>query len=404
MKNDPGLHLVLSVPTGFHARELLMPLKKLLESDPAIAHVSCITPGAAARPEIFPKYGSKFSFYLNPEDAVGHEKLLQKLAPDIVVTTTFGLDQRDVPILRAGKALRIPTFTFVASWDNVYKMERFKRFEKDYVLADHLAVWNPMMREHLLRVFTELAADRVTVTGAPRFDFFHHSQDIPSREELLAYLGLANDGSKLIHIATTELYPMEYIVREIREAASSGELPAQLHLHASVHPGGAMENHRGYAQKYGVSVRFSFGRRTKAPIPEFAYNPTREEIYWLVALFKYSDVLVNHSSTVAIESMVADIPVVNVKYGRAFDWWRWYRSMVYRDFQQHYADITRGGGTTIAGNRRQLIAALARYLQDPSYHRQQRRETAQALLTNLEGTASQAMLDLIREKALNHRS
>ncbi len=397
------LHLAFSVPSGFHARELLFPLKPHLENDAQIDRVSCITPGAAHTAEIFPAYGSKFAFYPNPPDLAGHTFLLKKLAPAIVLTTTAGLDFRDVPILQAARQLGLPTCTFVASWDNVYKMERFKQFGKPYILADILVVWNRMLRDHLLRVFPTLKPEHVVVLGAPRFDFFSHANRIPSREQLLKYLGFAHDDSKLIHIATTELYPMEYIVKAIRQASEAGTLPRRLQVYASVHPGGKLSRHEGYAKKYGVTVRFSFGRRDHAPVPEFAYNPTVEEIYMLVALFKHTDVLVNHSSTVAIESMVADVPVVNVKYGQPFDWWRWYRSMVYRDFQQHYVDITQGGGTTIVKNKQQLIAAIARYLQNPEAERRERHDSAQRIITTLAGNASQQFLDLLKHVAFNHQ-
>lgn len=390
--------ILLSVPSGFHARELLLPLKSLLENDSEISKVICLTPAASYRTEIFSTYGPKFEFILNPEGQKAHDELLTRLRPDIIITTTSGLDALDVPILQAAKNNDIPTLTFIASWDNVWKMERLHHQKRPQVLADQLIVWNTMMRDHLLRVFPHLKDEQIAVIGAPRFDFFYHQDKIPSEEALRRYLSMPA-GGKLIHFATTELYAMGYIIGTISEAARNKSLPAPLHLYASVHPGGNMARHQQDAKGYDLTIRYSFGRHDTAPHPLFRYHPALEDVYMLVALFKYSHLLINHSSTVAIESFLADVPVINVKYGQPLDWWRWYRSMVYRDFQQHYRDITAHHGTTVVYNRRQLIAATKRYLEQPETDRPARQLTLKKMITTTDGTASQQVLAAIKRLA-----
>lgn len=385
------MHLVFSTPSGFHARELLLPLKALLEKDNTINHVTVITPGAPYRKEIFPTYGAKFDFENNPATTEDHAELLRQLNPSIVVTTTSGLDTKDLPILEAATRRKLPTFTFIASWDNVWKMERLKNDGRPQIIADRVAVWNTMMRDHLRRVFPDLAPERITVTGAPRLDFFHHHDHIPNRATLLEKLGFQNN-VKLIHVATTELYPSDYILKTLA--------PLPIKIYVSVHPGGNLEKHKAYAEPFLAVVHYSFGRQERAPVPAFLYNPTLDDVYMLIALFKYTDVLVNHSSTVAIESLLADRPVINVKYGRRFDWWRWHRSMVYRDFQQHYQDLVAAGATRLVHNPRQLIRALQDYLEHPEQQQAERAATAKKIITTTDGTASQKMLELIKSSVV----
>lgn len=390
------MHLAFSVPSGFHARELLLPLKPLLEHDNAIKHITVITPGAPFKEEIFPTYGEKFSFVNNPTTPEDHERLLQQLQPSLVITTTSGLDTKDVPILEAARHRNVPTFTFIASWDNVWKMERLKNKSRSpglpagrQVIANHLAVWNAMMRDRLLRVFPDVAPERITITGAPRLDFFYHHDRIPNRADLLAKLGFQSD-ARLIHLATTELYPSDYILKTLA--------PLPIQIYVSVHPGGDLAKHKAYAEPAGAVVRYSFGRQEHASLPAFLYNPGLDDIYMLIALFKHTDVLVNHSSTVAIESLIADRPVINVKYGRHFDWWRWYRSMVYRDFQQHYADLVSDGATRIVYNAKQLVHAVQNYLEHPEQQRTARAATVKKMITVTDGTTSQKMLGLIKSQ------
>ena len=268
-------------------------------------------------------------------------------------------------------------------------MERFKIQNKPQIIADNLIVWNQMMHDHLLKIFPNLDPQTIHILGAPRFDYFQHTDKIPSSSELRDHLNLPHN-SQLIHFATTELYSLDYVIQAV-----AAQTPA--HLYASVHPGGDINKHQPYAQKHGVTIRYSFGRQTNSPHPAFSYNPTLENIYLLVALFKHSDLLINHSSTVAIESFAGDTPVINVKYGRPLDWWRWYHSMVYRDFQQHYQDIINDGATKIVRNKSELLAAVNNYLKDPAADRAARAQTLKKMITITDGTSSQKILALIKK-------
>lgn len=373
------MKIAISVPTGAHHRTLLMPLKRFFEQDADIEKVIVITPAARWREEIFPGYGSKFEFTDNPS-----------VQADIVVTTTSGLDPNDPAILRAAKEANIPTLTFIESWDNIWKMERLASKQ---VIADHLIVWNTMMRDHLLRIFPELTADRISIIGAPRLDYFFQASKIPSRQALFKYIGLPAEmagRSKLIHLSTTELYPIDYVAKAI---------PHVGYLYASVHPGGNMANH-AKLKEYGAVVRYSFGRRDSAPHPDFLYNPTEKELYMLVALFKHSNLLVNHSSTTAIESLLADVPVINVQYGRPFDFLRWRKSPVYRDFKEHYADIISSKAATVVKNPRELIATINKYLAHPELDREARAKTLKKMITTTDGIASQKVFAKMKQLAI----
>jgi len=402
-----GIRIVISAPSGYNAREILLPLRKHLVQDSDISEVQVITPAAPFKSKIFAEFEDKFSFHENPADAAGHIDLLRQLSPDVVLTPTVGLDVLDTLILRAAKKLDIPTVTFIASWDNVFKMERL--FAKghsgesahgggEYELPDYYAVWNQMKMDHLLRILPTLKPEAITITGAPRFDYFSHSTHIPSRDDLFEYLGISKSSQQLIHCATTELYPFTYIIEDIARARDAKKLAQPVAVHASVHPGGDLTKHQAY-KSYGATVRYSFGRREHALHPSFQYLPTDTETYMLVALFRHTGVLVNQSSTVAIESMAAGVPVINVTYGQPWDWWRWYRSMVYRDFRQHYRYITDEGGTTLARNSRQLIQGINAYLNNPSLHQEERQRTLGKMITHTDGSASARLLTLVKHAA-----
>ncbi len=392
------MKLLFSIPTGYHLRELILPLKALLEGQPDITSVTCVTPAASAADKVFLGFSPKFRFVENPADLAGHVALIKELQPNLVITNTVGHDERDYPILEAAKQAGCRTLTFIASWDNVWKIERLLKTPNRVSLADHFIVWNEMMMKHMKQVFPSLPHTAISVIGAPRLDFFFHADKIPTKDQLYQTLGLTDTSRPLLHLSTTELYPMDYLAKTIRQGIEAGSIPGNPHLLATVHPGGNLDNHKSLEQ-YGVKVRFAFGRRDEAAHPAFRFNPTMEEIYNSIALFKHTNVLVNHSSTTALESLVVDVPVINVKYGQPLDWWRWYRSMVYRDFKQHYLDVTSGGATTLVTSSKALVSAIATYLKDPTLHRDQRAATLKKMVTTVDGTASQKVLALIKQQA-----
>jgi hypothetical protein len=373
------MKILFSVPSGFHLRELLLPLKHFLEADNSLEKINVATPAAAFHQKIFPTFGSKFIFTDQPKFT----------DLNLVITNTTGLDSYDLPLLREAKINKIPTLTFISSWDNIWKIERhIKQQRVKHEFADHIVVWNEIMQHHLQRLLPASSSTKIHIIGAPRLDYFFHTNKIPTRAQLLNYLQLSPD-QPLLHFATTELYPMGYLVKAVAKAYP------QANLYASVHPGGNINQHKSL-ELYGARVRYSFGRRETSPHPAFLYNPSLEDIYYLVALFKHSDLLINHSSTVAIESFLGNTPVINVNYGQPLDWWRWRRSVIVRDFREHYSDITHEHATQVVRNSRQLLAATQNYLAHPEQDAAARAQTLKKMITTTDGNASQKTFALIK--------
>ncbi len=388
------MKLLFSVPSGYHLRELVLPLRSHLEANAAISEVHLVTPAASQANDIFKGFGVKFHFHENPKDDSGHKELLSAISPNVVITNTVGHDALDEPLLRIAHELSIATVTFIASWDNVWKIDRLIASRVPIFVADRFIVWNAMMKQHLMRTFPTVTQDRIAVIGAPRLDYFSKTDHIPSKEVVYSYLGFKDTSRPFIHIATTELYPMEYIVQALRENIDSGAIPHNPYLYASVHPGGSMDRYEAF-EKYGVTVKFSPGRRENATIPSFKYVPTDEDVFLSAGIFTHAGLLVNHSSTTALESLIANVPVINVRYGMILDWWNWYRSMVYRDFQQHYADLISDDATYVVRSKREFIEAARDALNNPSEKSAARDITVEKMITTIDGSASSQVLSFI---------
>ena len=381
--------ILLSVPSGSHSRALLKPLRSFFGRAIADQKIKLVIASPMNKyPELTGEFdGSGFVF------APGQENIFAEYKPDLLITTTTGLDDFDLAILQEAKKQKTPILTYVESWDNIWKMEKKK---EKMIKVDTLLVWNKMMREHAIKAL-DYTKDQVHIVGSPRLDYFYREDKIPSREKLFQYLGL-DSAKKLAHIATVELYDISYVVKILASARDSGKIKTPLEIYCSVHPGGDIAKHEWYAKKYNVKLRYSFGRSDRSPNPLFRYNPTEEEMYMLTSLWMHSDLMINFSSTAAIESMLGDTPTINVMFGKPFDFLAWRKSAVYRDFQEHYKDIIEEQGTRVVKNKKQLLETVNRYLAHPEIDRKARRETCQKMITFLDGKCSERVFRHILQR------
>lgn len=378
--------ILLSVPSGSHSRALLKPLRHLFEQAIQEKKIKLVIVSPMSRyPELTWEFKNSGFIFVS-----GKKPIFEQYKPNLVVSTTTGLDEYDIPILSEAKRRNIPTLTYIESWDNIWKMERRK---EKMVKVDTLLVWNKMMKEHIQKIF-DYQDKEIHLVGSPRLDYFWPKDKIPSREELFSYLNL-DPQKKLIHIATVELYDISYVVKILAQARDRGKIKYPVEIYCSVHPGGDIKKHRWYAQKYKVKLRYSFGRNDVAPHPLFRYNPTEKDMYMLTSLWVNSDIMINFSSTAAIESMLGDTPTINIIFGKPFDFWGWRKSAVYRDFKEHYKDIIQEKGAMVVRNRKQLVWAVNQYLKNPHLNQEGRRKTCQKMITFLDGQCSQRVFNYI---------
>ncbi|SHG44794.1 hypothetical protein SAMN05444483_11265 [Salegentibacter echinorum] len=90
------------------------------------------------------------------------KKQLEKHKPDFVFCTSQRSTQAIAPIL-AARDLKIPTASFIYSWDNVPKAMLV-------VDTDYYFVWSDLMKEQLLTYYPYIPESRVFVTGTPQFE------------------------------------------------------------------------------------------------------------------------------------------------------------------------------------------------------------------------------------------
>lgn len=108
--------------------------------------------------------------------------VLQLEKPDFVFCTSQRSSLAIAPIL-AAKQLKIPTATFIFSWDNMPKA-------KLDVPAEYFNVWSNYMKTELLQYYPKIKEDAVFVTGTPQFESYYTSAKRISKHDFFTEHGL----------------------------------------------------------------------------------------------------------------------------------------------------------------------------------------------------------------------
>ncbi|MBI6118559.1 CDP-glycerol glycerophosphotransferase family protein [Salegentibacter maritimus] len=110
------------------------------------------------------------------------KEILQEEKPDLVFCT----NQRPVNAiapLTVAQDLKIPTSTFIFSWDNLPKATMV-------VETDYYFVWSEYMKAELLKYYPQIKEPQVHITGTPQFEPHYNGDLRQSREDFFKEYGL----------------------------------------------------------------------------------------------------------------------------------------------------------------------------------------------------------------------
>jgi hypothetical protein len=287
-----------------------------------------------------------------------YDEVLRRYQPDLVcLTRVFGW-AADCPVLKSAVRLGIPTVLLASSWDNLTSKGVFP------ARVDRVVVWNPIMAaeaEHL----HGYAPEQIYIAGAPQFDVYADKSQLPDRSAFFAKVG-ADPGKALITFAMTNVKtcPDEFDVLEMfwtrmREGALGrpAQLLARVHPIAS-HYGEVMPERLRNLPDLLVDLPGRPGRFIDR-------DTTRADMVHLAATMWHSDVVLNTSSTIAIDAAASGTPVVCAGFDgrRTLPYERSVRR--YHDYT-HYGKLLELGGVRVAHDLDQLVGHVKAYLEDPS--------------------------------------
>lgn len=242
-----------------------------------------------------------------------YEVILKEFRPDVL----FFTHQRPpfiAPLIYIAKRQKIKTVSFIFSWDNLASKGRMAGS------FDLYFVWSNWMRKELLQFYSSIKPHQVEVVGTPQFEpyvlerygmtkaeFYKKFNLIPSQKTILFSCGdVSTSPNDKIYIAA------------IAEIIANKKLDENVNFLVRTSPAETHERFNGLAKKYPwISWNYPKWIQSRSNHQENWSQriPTIEDVSDLKAVLKYCDVSVNMLSTMSLDAMLFDKPVINTVFG-----------------------------------------------------------------------------------------
>jgi len=314
------------------------------------------------------------------------EQRLRNARPDVIVST--GLFQYEQPgIFSAAKKLNIPTVAYIPSWDNISTKNRMVFNYDAYI------VWNEPSKRELQDFYPQTKDRPVYVIGAPQFDIFHQKRFYQSREDFCAGQGLDPTLPIILYAVGSPNFLKEHHgAVHLAKRIASGEL-GKVQMLVRPHPIHDNAEMKEMFERYEPETKLQITPNAGKAVHERSQDES-QIIEWLNT-FRHADVVVNLSSTVAIDAAIFDTPVVNLDFdpqpGQA-------DQQLIKEINHewtHFKPVAESGGLFLVNNFDEMVEAIKTYLAHPELHRDERRRMAEYVCGFLDGKCGERMADAI---------
>lgn len=304
--------------------------------------------------------------------------LFQKYAPSLVLSTSF-LSNYDWGMIKAAKQYKVPVISMVANWDHLCKARLPK--------CDKVIAWNNFQKNQLIQYYGYNPRD-VLIAGIPHQDCFIRAKNkfLP-REEFLKKIGAPTDKKLITYTAMSRMASPDQpdIVEIVCNAVKDGKIKYPSHVHVRFHPSSDFDRYEKL-KMFGDIITFEKVAE-KGRLGE-------ETIIHYANLLSNSDVVVNIASSVTLDAVAFDKPVINI----AFDGYtqRALPKSTARYFKyEHYSAVVKTGGVKIAENAEELIRYINMYLDNPALDRDKRRKIFEEQCGELDGKSGERIANFI---------
>ncbi len=296
-----------------------------------------------------------------------------------------------VPMVSAANRLGIGTGSFIFSWDNLASKGRMA------ANFDHYLVWSELMRKELLHFYPKTPAQNVKVVGTPQFEPYVLDRYIPSEEDFYQKFSLTS-GNKTICYSCGDISTSrndELYIETIAEAIQKGKIKESVNLLVRTSPAEEPDRFDSLKEKYPF-IRWNYPdwsiSRQDHPEAWSQRVPSGTDLTDLRAILQFSDVSINMCSTMSLDFMLFDKPVINTVFGNE-------ENGLYNDQRflkyAHYEKVVESGAVKIAKNNSELLGAINHYLRNPNSDGEERKHLLTLQIGKaLEGTSERISVAL----------
>jgi hypothetical protein len=321
-------------------------------------------------------------------------EVLKQTAPDVL----FFTHQRPpyvLPLLVAARKSKIQSGVFIFSWDNLASKGRMA------ATFDFFYVWSKLMKKELLYFYPNSSKESVEIVGTPQFEPYVMPEYKLDKKSFFESFGLEHNKKTICYscgdISTSkndELY-----IEIIATALQAEKINNNLNFIVRTSPAEEPDRFVALKEKFPF-IRWNFPKwkisRTDHPEVWSQRVPDRNDLIELRALLEYSDIGINMCSTMSLDFMLFNKPVINPVFGNEEN--AFYNDQRFLKFG-HYKRVVSSKAVKIAKNKMELIDAINFYLQQPQINSNERRKLLELQIGKpLKGTSTR-IAKALRETA-----
>ena len=273
------------------------------------------------------------------------------------------------PLVYQAEQLKIKTASFIFSWDNLASKGRMA------ANFDYYLVWSELMKTELQQFYTYVKKEAIEVVGTPQFEPYVLDRYNVSKEEFVEKFNL-NATLKTVCFSCGDISTSrndELYIEIIANAVQNGQIP---NVNFIVRTSPAEDPIR--FKEFVIKFPFIKWNYPKWNLSREGHQevwsqriPSVEDVKELRSILEFTELNVNMLSTMSLDFLQFDKPVINVVFGTP-------ENGLYDDQRflnyAHIETLVQSKATTIVKNSEELVAAVNLYLKNTGLDASNRRE------------------------------
>ncbi|TBX69246.1 hypothetical protein EZL74_07685 [Flavobacterium silvisoli] len=287
------------------------------------------------------------------------------------------------PLIYAAEKSKVKTTAFIFSWDNLASKNRMAG-NFDYYL-----VWSGLMKKELLHFYSGITPESVEIVGTPQFEPYVLDRYKSSKEAFCHKFGI-NPSLKTICFSCGDISTSrndELYIETIAKAISA-KIIDNVNFIVRTSPAEDPIRFAAFVDKFPF-IKWNYPKwnlsREGHQETWSQRVPSIEDVSDLRALIEFSDLNINMLSTMSLDFMQFDKPVINTVFGnKENDLYDDQRFLAYA----HIENVVTSESTRIVKNEQELIESIRLYLANPGIDAENRKQFNQLQVGRpLQGTS-----------------
>lgn len=322
---------------------------------------------------------------------------LEEDKPDIL----FFTHQRPpyiAPLVYAANVKNIKTCSFIFSWDNLASKGRIP------ALFDSFLVWSDLMKKELEYFYPSVAKDQIFVVGTPQFEPYIMDNYKTSKERFFENFKLDPEKKTIcFSCGDTSTGGNDPLTIEIiSNAILQGKINEPVNLLVRTSPADDGSRFEASMKKFPFiswnKPKWVLTRENHVE-PWSQRVPMHDDVKDLRSLLEYADLNINMCSTMSLDFMLFDKPVINQVLGSKDN--GLFYDQKFLNYA-HYKKVVESGAVLLAKTENELIEMINRALKNPKEREKERKEILNLEIGKpLEGT-SQRIVETLFNLANNN--